>query len=82
MTPKVSTSIGDINKQQITEAAGDETSTDEYIRATSETAESIFNALAGDVGNSIKDILVDIRNNMNSGSTGIGMQSSWAYTQI
>ena len=82
MTPKVSTSIGDINKQQITEAAGDETSTDEYIRATSETAESIFNALAGDVGNSIKDILVDIRNNMTSGSTGIGMQSSWAYTQI
>ena len=82
MTPKVSTSIGDINKQQITEAAGDETSTDEYIRATSETTESIFNALAGDVGNSIKDILVDIRNNMTSGSTGIGMQSSWAYTQI
>ena len=79
MTPKVSTSIGDINKQQITEAAGDETSTDEYIRATSETAESIFNALAGDVGNSIKDILVDIRNNMTSDSTGIGMQSSRAY---
>ena len=82
MTPKVSTSIGDINKQQITEAAGDETSADEYVKATSEMTESIFNALAGDVGNSIKDILIDIRNNMTSGSTGIGMQSSWAYTQI
>lgn len=82
MTPKVSTSIGDINKQQITEAAGDETSTDEYIRATSEIVSSIHDDLAGITGNSIKDILIDIRNNMTSGSTGIGMQSSWAYTQI
>lgn len=82
MTPKVSTSIGDITKQQITEAAGDEVSTDESIRTTSETTLLIYNAIAGDVGNSIKDILIDIRNNMTSGSTGIGMQSSWAYTQI
>ena len=80
--PKVSTSIGDITKQQITEAAGDEVSTDESIRTTSETTLLIYNAIAGDVGNSIKDILIDIRNNMTSGSTGIGMQSSWAYTQI
>ena len=81
MTPKVNTSLGS-DIPQVTEAAGDETSADEYIKATSETTESIFNALAGDVGNSIKDILIDIRNNMTSGSTGIGMQSSWAYTQI
>ena len=82
MTPKVSTSIGDINKQQITEAAGDEVSTDESIKTISETTILIYDAIAGDIGNSIKDILVDIRNNMTSGSTGIGMQSSWAYTQI
>ena len=81
MTPKVNTSLGS-DIPQVTEAAGDETSADEYVKATSETTESIFNALAGDVGNSIKDILIDIRNNMTSGSTGIGMQSSWAYTQI
>ena len=81
MTPKINTSLGS-DIPQVTEAAGDETSADEYIKATSETTESIFNALAGDVGNSIKDILIDIRNNMTSGSTGIGMQSSWAYTQI
>ena len=81
MTPKINTSLGS-DIPQVTEAAGDETSADEYVKATSETTESIFNALAGDVGNSIKDILVDIRNNMTSGSTGIGMQSSWAYTQI
>ena len=81
MTPKINTSLGS-DIPQVTEAAGDETSADEYVKATSETTESIFNALAGDVGNSIKDILIDIRNNMNSGSTGIGMQSSWAYTQI
>ena len=81
MTPKINTSLG-TDIPQVTEAAGDETSADEYVKATSETTESIFNALAGDVGNSIKDILVDIRNNMTSGSTGIGMQSSWAYTQI
>ena len=81
MTPKVNTSLG-TDIPQVTEAAGDETSADEYVKATSETTESIFNALAGDVGNSIKDILIDIRNNMTSGSTGIGMQSSWAYTQI
>ena len=80
--PKVSTSIGDITKQQITEAAGDEVSTDESIRTTSETTLLIYNAIAGDVGNSIKDILIDIRNNMTSGSTGIGMQSSWAYNHI
>ena len=82
MTPKVSTSIGDITKQQITEAAGDEVSTDESIKTISETTLLIYDAIAGDIGNSIKDILVDIRNNMTSGSTGIGMQSSWAYTQI
>ena len=81
MTPKMNTSLGS-DRPQVTEAAGDETSADEYVKATSETTESIFNALAGDVGNSIKDILIDIRNNMTSGSTGIGMQSSWAYTQI
>ena len=81
MTPKINTSLGS-DIPQVTEAAGDETSADEYVKATSETTESIFNALAGDVGNSIKDILIDIRNNMTSGSTGIGMQSSWAYTQI
>ena len=81
MTPKINTSVG-TDIPQVTEAAGDETSADEYVKATSETTESIFNALAGDVGNSIKDILIDIRNNMTSGSTGIGMQSSWAYTQI
>ena len=81
MTPKINTSLGS-DIPQVTEAAGDETSADEYVKATSETSESIFNALAGDVGNSIKDILIDIRNNMTSGSTGIGMQSSWAYTQI
>lgn len=79
--PKVSTSIGDITKQQITEAAGDEVSTDESIRTTSETTLLIYEALAGD-GNNIRDILIDIRNNMNSGSTGIGMQSSWAYNHI
>lgn len=73
--PKVSTSIGDINKQQVTEAAGDEVSTDELIKTTSETTLAIYDALAGD-GNNIRDILIDIRNNMNSGSTGIGMQSS------
>ena len=81
MTPKINTSLGS-DIPQVTEAAGDETSADEYVKATSETTTSIFNALAGDVGNSIKDILIDIRNNMTSGSTGIGMQSSWAYTQI
>ena len=81
MTPKVNTSLGS-DIPQVTEAAGDETSADEYVKATSETTESIFNALAGDVGNSIKDILIDIRNNMTSGSTGIGMQSSLAYNQI
>ena len=81
MTPKVNTSLG-AGIPQATEAAGDETSTDEFIKTTSETTSLIYEAVAGDVGNSIKDILVDIRNNMTSGSTGIGMQSSWAYTQI
>ena len=81
MTPKVNTSLG-ADIPQVTEAAGDETSTDEYIRATSEIVSSIHDDLAGITGNSIKDILIDIRNNMTSGSTGIGMQSSWAYTQI
>lgn len=81
MTPKINTSIG-TDIPQVTEAAGDETSTDEYIRATSEIVSSIHDDLAGITGNSIKDILIDIRNNMTSGSTGIGMQSSWAYTQI
>ena len=79
--PKVSTSIGDA-KQQVTEAAGDEVSTDEFIKTTSETTLAIYDAIAGDTGNTIRDILIDIRNNMNSGSTGIGMQSSWAYNQI
>ena len=81
MTPKINTSVG-TDIPQVTEAAGDETSTDEYIRATSEIVSSIHDDLAGITGNSIKDILIDIRNNMTSGSTGIGMQSSWAYTQI
>ena len=81
MTPKVNTSLG-ADIPQVTEAAGDETSTDEFIKTTSETTSLIYEAVAGDVGNSIKDILIDIRNNMTSGSTGIGMQSSWAYTQI
>lgn len=81
MTPKVNTSLG-ADIPQATEAAGDETSTDEFIKTTSETTSLIYEAVAGDVGNSIKDILIDIRNNMTSGSTGIGMQSSWAYTQI
>ena len=81
MTPKVNTSLG-ADIPQATEAAGDETSTDEFIKTTSETTSLIYEAIAGDVGNSIKDILIDIRNNMTSGSTGIGMQSSWAYTQI
>ncbi len=81
MTPKINTSVG-TDIPQATEAAGDETSTDEFIKTTSETTSLIYEAVAGDVGNSIKDILIDIRNNMTSGSTGIGMQSSWAYTQI
>ena len=81
MTPKINTSLGS-DIPQVTEAAGDETSTDEFIKTTSETTSLIYEAVAGDVGNSIKDILIDIRNNMTSGSTGIGMQSSWAYTQI
>ena len=81
MTPKVNTSLG-ADIPQATEAAGDETSTDEFIKTTSETTSLIYEAVAGDVGNSIKDILIDIRNNMTSSSTGIGMQSSWAYTQI
>ena len=75
MTPKVNTSLG-ADIPQATEAAGDETSADEYVKATSETTSLIYEAVAGDVGNSIKDILIDIRNNMTSGSTGIGMQSS------
>lgn len=74
-TVAVSTSLSDnLNNtkgQLPTEAAGDEPTSDDNIKQVADTTSMIYDALAGDVGNSIRDILIEIRDSISSSSTGL-----------